>query len=117
MQVLPANRLIADDPFLRGKRNFCGVIRRRVVLISSRKSTVPSPVIALWDDRGLVLIVWLQSGWLIGAMAWVGSLVASVQISMEVQMSLNVDFSCVMKFAVLGAQLEKNRSTQVAFQP
>ncbi len=47
----------------------------------------------------------------------VGSLIAFLQISMEVQMGLNVDFAGVVKFAMLVAKLEKNRSTQVLFQP
>ena len=46
-------------------------------------------------------------------MAWIGSLVASVLITLEVHRSLNVGLVCVVKLAVLGARLEKNRSTQV----
>jgi hypothetical protein len=62
------------------------------------------------------LAVWLDIEWLTGVMAWIGSFSASVLITLEVHMSLSVELVCVVKFAVLGAQLEKNRSTQVTSQ-
>ena len=47
-------------------------------------------------------------------MAWIGSFVASIVVTLEVHMSLHVTLLCVVKFAALGAKLGKNRSMQVA---
>lgn len=60
------------------------------------------------DNESSVLTAWLHSGWLTAVTAWIGSFMASVLITWEVHLSLNVNFVCVVKFAVLGARSGKN---------